>query len=288
MAKAEAQVNSQTGYFSSSVDGLKIFYETWTPPKAKKLLIIQHGFGEHSGRYTYLVDRLVKEGVQIWAINSRGHGKSEGVRGDVDDFQLYCDDLTDFIAIARKETGMEKVILLGHSLGGVISTRFALESGNQDLLESLILSAPAFSPILDLENQVKKALGQFLVNFLPSLVIDANLNTKYISTDPQEVKRYKQDDLVHGKISLRMATAFFEEGAKLFDKAADLDIPTLFLHGTGDKIADHQKTIEFYEKVQGTEKLFRLYNGLYHELINEAPDQRRLVLDDISQWISGK
>jgi acylglycerol lipase len=287
MAKAEAKASYQTGYFSSSVDGLKIFYETWTPSKPKKLLIIQHGFGEHSGRYSYLVDRLVNEGIQIWAINSRGHGKSEGVRGDVDDFQLYCDDLTDFIAIARKETGKDKVILLGHSLGGVISTRFVLEDGNQGMIESLILSAPAFSPILDLENQVKKAVGQFLVNFLPSLVIDANLNTKYISTDHQEVKRYKKDPLVHGKISLRMATAFFEEGEKLFDKAGELEIPTLFLHGTGDKIADHQKTMEFYEKVQGTEKLFRLYNGLYHELINEAPDERRLVLDDISQWIAG-
>ena len=80
----------------------------------------------------------------------------------------------------------------------------------------------------------------------------------------------------------RMATAFFEEG-KLFDKAADLDIPTLFLHGTGDKIADHQKTIEFIKS--GYRKAIILWNGLYHELINEAPDQRRLVLDDISQWI---
>ena len=85
--------------------------------------------------------------------------------GDVDDFQLYCDDLTDFIAIARKETGMEKVILLGHSLGGVISTRFALESGNQDLLESLILSALHFHLFWTLRTRLKKPLVNSLLTF---------------------------------------------------------------------------------------------------------------------------
>ena len=124
------------------------------------------------------------------------------------------------------------------------------------MLESIILSAPAFSPILDLENQAKKLVGQFLVNFIPGTVIDANVNTKYISTDKSEVKRYLEDELVHGKISLRMGTAFFQEGAKLIKRAGDLHIPALFLHGTGDKIADHQKTMEFYEGVPGTEKLF--------------------------------
>lgn len=97
---------------------------------------------EHSDRYGNIIEKLKDDDFNIYALDSRGHGRSEGKRGHVDQFQYYINDLTELIYIAREEQGINKVSLLGHSLGGVISLQYAVEGFNQDHLDGLILSSP--------------------------------------------------------------------------------------------------------------------------------------------------
>jgi alpha-beta hydrolase superfamily lysophospholipase len=272
-------------YFQSSTDGAKIFYQKWIQPKAKKVLVIQHGFGEHSDRYGHILDKLSKEGFNVYALDARGHGRSDGKRGHVDQFQYYINDLMELIHIARDEQKVSKINLLGHSLGGVISLQYVLEGFNQENIQSLILSSPAVKVKMDFEKEVKKFLGEILASVIPDTTIDANLDTKFLSHDLTEVEKYKQDPLVHGKISFQMGKNLFHLAKALYDKANHLKVPVLIIHGEEDGIADVNGSRDLFKLIASEKKYIKTYPELYHELMNELPKDREIVLADIINFL---
>jgi alpha-beta hydrolase superfamily lysophospholipase len=131
-------INKQSN-FKSSLDNKNIFYQSWTKTNSSQVLVFQHGFGEHSDRYKNILDTLKDESISVYALDARGHGRSEGKRGHVDQFQNYIDDLSDLIRIAKEEEKKEKVVLLGHSLGGVIALQYATEGFNQENLSGILI-----------------------------------------------------------------------------------------------------------------------------------------------------
>lgn len=274
----------QENSFHATRDGTHIYYQSWTKPDAKRLLVIQHGFGEHSGRYGNLIEKLHEESVSIYALDSRGHGNSQGKRGHVDQFQYYIDDLADLIHIAREREQKEKVILIGHSLGGVISLQYTLELNNQDYMHGLIVSSPGLKVKMDLDKEVKKIASEYLAMFLPDFTIDANLDLKFLTRDPSVIEDYKRDKLTHGKISFQMAKNLFHLSRAIYHKVHNIRIPTLLIHGEADGIADVRGSRELYAKMSGDNKTFHSYPGLYHELMNELPKDREKVLNDIMDF----
>ncbi len=271
--------------FQSSVDGLNIFFQSWTKPNTEKVLVIQHGFGEHSDRYKNLLNALENEPVSVYALDSRGHGRSEGKRGHVDQFQRYIDDLADLIRIVKQEQKVEKIILLGHSLGGVIALQYATEGFNQDNLLGLIISSPGLKIKMDLEKEIKKVLAEILSNFMPSVTLDANLDLKYLSHDQSVIDAYKKDPLVHGKISFQMGKNLFHLNAVMKNKAHLIQVPILMIHGEEDGIADVTGTKEFFNNLNCKRKELKIYPGLYHELMNELQADREKVLNDVLEFI---
>lgn len=271
--------------FQSSVDGLNIFFQSWTKPNAEKVLVIQHGFGEHSNRYENLLNALQNEPVNVYALDARGHGRSEGKRGHVDQFQRYIDDLADLIRIAKQEQNIQKVILLGHSLGGVIALQYATEAFNQDNLLGLIISSPGLKVKMDLEKEIKKLLAEILSNIIPDMTLDANLNLKYLTHDQSVIDAYKKDPLVHGKISFQMGKNLFHINSIMKNKAHLIQVPILMIHGDADGIADVEGTKEFFYNLTCEKKELKIYKGLYHELMNELPADREKVLNDIIEFI---
>ncbi|MCB1179508.1 MAG: lysophospholipase [Leptospiraceae bacterium] len=271
--------------FQSSIDGTNIFFQSWTKPDSKKVLVIQHGFGEHSDRYGNILSKLEKEDYNIYALDSRGHGRSDGIRGHVDQFQRYIDDLADLIRIAKKEKSVEKVTLLGHSLGGVISLQYATEGFNQDNLEKLIISSPALKVRMDFEKQVKKLAAEVLSSFLPAVTLDANLDVGFLSHDPEVIKAYQNDPLVHGKVSFQMGKNLFHLAEAMYDKAHLIQVPILIIHGEEDGIADVEGAREFFKRLTAKEKDLKVYNGLFHELMNETQSEREVVLKDVIDFL---
>lgn len=271
--------------FRSSIDAVNIFFQSWTKPNAQKVLVIQHGFGEHSDRYTNLLKALENEPVNVYALDSRGHGRSEGKRGHVDQFQRYIDDLADLIRIVKKEQNVEKVILLGHSLGGVIALQYATEGFNQDNLLGLIISSAGLKVKMDFEKEIKKLAAEILSSFLPAFTVDANLDLKYLSHDQKVIDDYKKDPLVHGKISFQMGKNLFHLNAVMKNKAHLIQVPILMIHGEQDGIADVEGTKEFFNNLVCSRKELKIYPGLYHELMNELPPDREKVLNDILEFI---
>ncbi len=271
--------------FKSSIDNKNLFYQSWTKPNSKQVLVIQHGFGEHSDRYGNLLNTLNDESISIYALDARGHGRSEGKRGHVDQFQNYIDDLSDLIRIAKDEQKVEKVVLLGHSLGGVIVLQYSTEGFNQDNLSGIIASSPGLKIKMDFEKEVKKFAAQVLSSIMPSTTLDANLDLQFLSHDQSVIEAYKKDPLVHGKVSFQMGLNLFNLGSALMKKAHLLTVPIFMIHGDADGIVDCEGTKEFYSHLTTPNKEIKIYPGLFHEMMNELPKDKEIVLRDIKNFI---
>lgn len=274
-----------TGSITSSHDGFELFMQKWIPTQVRRVFVVQHGFGEHSGRYGNLLEALDGTGAAIYAIDSRGHGKTGGKRGHVDQFQNYVDDLADLIQLARKENMNDEVYLLGHSLGGVIALQYATQGTNQGNLSALVLSSPGLVIHMDFGKQIKKGLAATLSRIMPAVTLDANLDLKFLSHDQAVIDAYKADPLVHGKISFQMGSNLFHVGSALFKKSEQLTVPLYLFHGEADQIVSSEGSKRLYECAGSKDKTLKIYPGLFHETMNEAEADKKRVLGDLKAWI---
>lgn len=270
------------------VDGFEFYTQTWKEgtEQPKKVIVVQHGFGEHSGRYRNLIGALEGEKAAVYALDARGHGKTPGKRGHISDFNLYASDLAVLIQKAREENKGVPMILLGHSMGALIATLAVLKSEIETELNGLILSSGAFKPALDAVQAIKKAVGTLLARVAPALTVPAGLNVNLISRDANVVQAYMNDPLVHGKISMKMGADLFATGEALLEQASRITLPVLVLHGDADGIAQAQGSKEFFEALSSKDKTLKIYPGFYHETMNEPYADRKQVLTDIVQWIN--
>ena len=137
----------------------------------------------------------------------------------------------------------------------------------------------------DFEKLVKRELAKIFANFLPSFVVDANIDINLLSHDKSVIEDYKNDPLNHGKISFQMANHLFHLSYAIYEKAKLLQIPILMIHGDADGIAEARGSIELDSHITSNKKTLKIYPGLYHELMNELPESREIVLNDIKKFL---
>ena len=281
MADAKAADHDEGAF--TGAGGLEIYWQRWRAEvPAKAVVVIAHGVSEHGGRYGHVVDRIVPLGYPVWALDHRGHGRSEGKRAVIDRMRNATADLDAFIDIARAGAGAgPPLILLGHSMGGCISLDYALS--DQTKLDGLILSAPAAkleaaSPAIRLASRVLSALTPSLGVFS----VDAEL----ISHDPAEVEAYRNDPLVHqGKLPAR-TIAELAAAIETFEERMDnLTLPLLGMHGSDDRLAPVEASRMVNRLAASEDKTLKVYEGLRHEIFNERPTDRERVLDDLVEWL---
>jgi len=269
----------------SSKDDFPIFYQKWTPAQVRRVMVVQHGFGEHSGRYGNLLDAFDGTGTAFYALDARGHGKTGGKRGHVDQFQQYVDDLADLIEIARKENMNDEIYLIGHSLGGVIVLQYALQGTNQSNLAALIASSPGLIIPMDFGRQVKKTMATVLASVFPATTLDANLDISHLSHDTKVVNAYRDDPLVHGKISFQMGSNLFSVGKSILEKAGQITVPIYIFQGTADQIVSPESARKLFECLTVNDKTLKMYDNLYHETMNELEADKKRVLADLREWV---
>jgi len=273
--------NHNTGSFSGK-GGVEIFFQKWLVEKAKAVLIIVHGLGEHSGRYSNLVSAFGGKNISVFAIDHRGHGKSQGKKGHIDSFMDYVYDLKLFVEYVKEENRGLPVVLYGHSMGGVIAAKYALTYSDDPSV--VVLSSPGFAPAFTVPGW-KKSVAAFFSSRIGSLTMPNGISSSDISRDSETVKAYDNDPLVHNKVSARWFTEFMKTGEDCMANAHSLMKPLLLFHGKGDKIADYKASEEFGRKAGSSSKEVLLYNEMYHELINEPEADRVKVLKDVVSWI---
>jgi len=266
--------------------GLSLYYQCWLPatdPKA--ILLVVHGWAEHSGRYTNLVNYFVPKGYAICALDHRGHGKSEGLRGYVERFSDYLDDLKTFFDIVRSEHGDTKIFLVGHSMGAIIATAYTVTVPHQQELAGLIVSGVGVKPGSSLSSALIP-LARILSLLLPRLGIMV-LDASTISQDKAVVDAYVNDPLVYrGKITCRFGAEMLATLRKLPSEMPEINLPILIMHGTADRLCDPEGSRILYDQASSRDKTLKLYEGFYHEIFNEPGHKQ--VLADMEAWLAAR
>jgi len=266
------------------VDDVRIVYDVWTPDVAPRgVVILAHGLGEHARRYDHVVARFGREGLTTYALDHRGHGRSDGKRVLVRDISEYTRDFATLVGIAAKEHPGLTRIVLGHSMGGGIVFAYGVE--HPDDYHLMVLSGPAVaaqlavSPLL---GWVAKTMG----TIAPGLPLQA-LDSSAVSRDPAVVDAYNTDPLVyHGKIPGGVARALLVVGETMPQRAPSLTAPLLVVHGSDDRLIPVEGSRRLVDAVGSSDVELKIYPGLYHEVFNE-PEQEQ-VLDDVVSWINAR
>lgn len=265
----------------SGAGGLRIYWRGWLPQGiSRAVVVVAHGASEHSGRYRHVATRLVGGEYAVYAIEHRGHGRSDGRRAVIDRIEHAVADLDALVSLASADHPGAPVFLLGHSMGGTIAVSYALE--HQDRLAGLILSGPlAALEAAPAPMRVAARVLSALAPRLPLFPIDDTL----VSRDPEVVRAYTEDPLVyHGKLPVRTVAELADAIESFPDAVASITVPTLIMYGTADRLCPPEGSLMLNERIGSSDKALKSYEGLYHEILNE-PEQQQ-VMDDMCSWLA--
>jgi len=270
----------QDGYFKGAQDN-NIYYQYWLPEdESKAILLLAHGLAEHSGRYMNLVNYLVPSGYAVYGIDHIGHGKSDGKRAYVERFQDYTKTLKTYFDMIRAWHPKRPIFLIGHSMGGLISTAYLLK--HQDELAGAVLSAPSIK-VPDNISAAVILIGKMLSIIMPRAGL-IKLDPDGVSRDPAVVEAYVNDPLVYtGKATARLGAEIIKTMQDVTKQAAQITLPILIAQGSADKLVDPGGAQLLCDSVSSTDKTIKMYSGLYHEIFNEPEHEQ--VLNDVKTWI---
>jgi alpha-beta hydrolase superfamily lysophospholipase len=254
----------------------------WVLPANKPLgtVLLVHGLGEHAGRYSEVAAYLHQWGFAVRAYDQQGHGRSEGARGDLLRPGSLQTDLCRVIDDTRQQPALADtpLILLGHSLGGLVVARTLAERLRP--VEAAVLSSPALGAF---PNWVQKMLLASLPRIAPHLLVDNGLKTDFLSRDPDVVKAYRIDALVHRRISTGLAAWILENGEKTLGDAAHWRVPTLLLYAGQDKLVNAQATTDFANAAPPEVVQTQCFEAMYHEIFNDL--YRAQVFTALKRWL---
>jgi acylglycerol lipase len=263
--------------------GRSLMCRAWLPREPERVLIVTHGFAEHSGRYESFGSWFGDRGCAVHAYDLQGHGLSAGRRGHVERFDDFLDDLGFFLDGVRLEHPELPRFLVGHSMGGLIVAAFARErapdvAGVVTSGAALALS-PKFSP-------VRRVLARLAGRILPRLSMDAGLDVHGLSRDPEVVRRYLEDPLVDTTITARLAAEMMDGVERMAVGGVEIPVPMLLLHGADDPLCLPEGSERFFarlpaQRVPGS--ALRIYPDLRHEIFNEP--EREKVFTDVLEWM---
>ena len=266
--------------FNINIHNKNIYGQYFEPKIVKAVVLLIHGMGEHSKRYeNYVIPFYNSNDIAVITYDQFGHGLTEGKRGHNPGFEIVLDCVETMLKKARDVFGKKPTFLYGHSMGGNVVINYVLRRTNN--LKGVIATSPflglAFEP-----PSWKISLGKVLQKIAPSLTMGNELELDAISRDKKEVEKYKNDPLVHDKVSPNYSIVFMETGQWAVTHADQLKIPMLLMHGTGDRLTSYKASKEF-AKNAGDKVDLKLYEGAYHELHNDLI--KKEVLETMMHWI---
>jgi alpha-beta hydrolase superfamily lysophospholipase len=226
----------------------------WPANEAVRLIVLVHGYGEHIGRYEHVAQALVARGSAVVGPDHVGHGRSAGEQALVEDFELVVDDLRAVVQATRDDL---PVVMVGHSMGGLIATRYA-QRHSEDIA-GLVLSAPAvgLGPVVE---------GWLAAPELPSDPLDVAA----ISRDPAVREAYAADPLVwHGGWKRPTLEAFMAAYTEIAQGPTFGDLPLLYFHGADDQLVPVELARPVIERLAGPDSELHVLEGARHEAFHE-------------------
>jgi len=266
----------------SGARGNRLFRREWLPADPERVLLLVHGLAEHSGRYEHVGAWFAARGCVVHAYDQQGHGKSAGIRGHVRRFSDYLDDLELMLRFVRERHPELPVLLVGHSMGGLVVASFARERGPE--VAGAVTSGAALR-LSDGVSGAKIFAVRVLSRLLPRMRFDAQLDPAGLSRVPEVVRAYVDDPLVFRKITTSLAKELFGAIRRAGEGGREVRLPMLLLHGEDDPICPVEASRHFFAQLGAAEKGLRTYSGLLHEIFNEP--ERESVFEDVFEWACG-
>lgn len=263
-----------------AVGGLSLYYHGWEASDPRAGLLLIHGLAEHGGRYADLGRRMAGYGLSVYALDLRGHGLSDGRRGHADRFEVLLQDVDRFRREIEGITDELPLFILGHSMGGLITARYIEEYDAR--FRGAIVTSPWLATGMGIPHWKIVAAGM-LNKLLPALPMDAGINEQYLSHDPVVVTRYRDDPLVHGKITPRLFAEASMAMGLVMQRSDRIRIPILFILAGDDRIVDTRKSEAFARSLKIEDVSIRVLPDYYHEVLNDY--DRNITLHAIRDWI---
>lgn len=222
---------------------------------------------------------LLERGYSLWALDHRGHGRSDGKRAVIDRIDNAVADMRTLIDMVTAEAAGTKPVLLGHSMGGLLSLAYTLR--NQETIHALALSAPLAA--LEAASPVTLMISSVLSAVAPTLGV-FGVDASGVSRDPDVVRDYETDPLVfHGKLPVRTIAELAGEIGTLPERVPEISLPLLLMYGTADTLAPPAGSEMLRDGVGSLDKSVTPYAGLYHEIFNEP--ERDQVIAELTGWL---
>ncbi len=266
-------------------DGDNLAVQDWPLDPGQILrgvVIIVHGLGEHAGRYDHIARRLNHWRFAVRGYDQYGHGESGGPRGGLSSDDRLLDDLADIVDSTRQR--MKKgtpLILLGHSMGGAVAALFVAR--NVRPVDSLILSSPALDAGL---SGFQKILVSVLPKISPNLRVGNGLDASLISHDPAVVADYKNDKLIHDRISARLGRFIAKAGPEVLAATPAWRLPTLLMYAGADALVKPAGSRAFSAAVASEVLTTRCFDTLFHEIFNELDAEPVFV--ELKTWLDAR
>jgi len=268
----------------TSADGITFYVRGWEPDdKPKAIIGLVHGLGEHTGRYEHVAKALTDAGYAMVGFDLRGHGRTGGARGHFPSLDAVMQDIRRLFQLLAEKYPNIPQFLYGHSLGGFLSLRYAIQYGEK--LKGVIATDSALRSALQ-EQKAKVAMVKILGSLVPTMSVPSGLDPVTLSRDPEVVQKYINDPLVHYQTSLGFGKASLSAIDFCFTHAKEFAPPLLIMHGKADKLAYPSGSEDFAKFAGETNKdvTLKLWDGLYHEIHNEP--EKAEVFKFMIEWLN--
>jgi len=262
-------------------DGETLALHDWPLPSdlpAKAIVLLVHGIGEHAGRYRRVAERLNDWGFAVRAADHYGHGASSGARGGLPSVMRLADDLALVVDDTRRAHPGLPLVLLGHSLGGLVAASFVARAVRK--VDALVLSSPGLDPGLGV---FQKFLIALLSRVAPDLRVGNGLDDNYLSHDPAVVLAYRGDPLCHDRVGARLARFLADEGAVVQAAAPQWQVPTLLIYAGDDRLVKPVASRAFAAAAPASVLSATCFPALYHEIFNER--DATPVFETLRRWL---
>ncbi|MBF0253343.1 MAG: alpha/beta hydrolase [Candidatus Omnitrophica bacterium] len=257
-----------------------ILYRKWGDSPSKISVILIHGMGAHSERWAFMGNFFAGNGMTSYALALKGFGETDGVKGHIDSFETYYKDILTLRNIIINDNPGSKVVLLGESMGGLIS--FVCVCQNPELFDALICLVPAF------KSRMKLSFFEYLKLFVFLLVkphgqIKMSFSGKMCTRDIKYEKAMEKDPREHRYASAKLLWEILKIQIATDKKKYDINKPVLFMSAGADKLVDSALTEKVFNDLSSENKKLIMYPDMYHALSIELGKEK--VFEDILNWI---
>ena len=260
------------------------YLRSWVPEEATRSMVLIHGYGEHSGRYDEMAMYFAARGFAVHALDQAGHGRSRGPRGDVDRFDRLMEEVVALVERARRALPEAPVVLVGHSMGGLVAAATAIFHSPE--IDRLVLSGSLLEVSAD-HTRWKQLPARWLAPLGSRVGLSVGIDPRGLSRDAEVARRYGVDPFVKDRMSARFAAGMLETMRRVRSQASELSRPVLLLHGEDDPISPNSGSQAFFASLSGdriADSDLKLYPDLLHEIFQEP--EREQVWEDMLAWLN--